>query len=212
MNRLAYISIILLLLLGSCKRHEILNQEFIFCESTINNVQYKDASTFEELLGYQALPFTTKERFFIGYDTIAYLQFKLVNINDPNDFYYLFGGITYPKNEEFPLLNKEYIIKYNQDFETDKFVAFEFEHYLNEQRKNNPNILPFGTILLEKNKGWGYKNDYISLKGKMTFESYNAKHHKYKGQFQLYKEADNLGLKDYAIIGQFDVVVKGSNK
>lgn len=86
MNRLLYISIILLMSLGSCKRHEILNQEFIFCEATINNVQYKDASTFKELLGYQALPFATKERFFIGYDTIAYLQFKLVNNNDPNDF------------------------------------------------------------------------------------------------------------------------------
>ena len=157
MNRLLYISIILLMSLGSCKRHEILNQEFIFCEATINNVQYKDASTFKELLGYQALPFATKERFFIGYDTIAYLQFKLVNNNDPNDFYYLFGGITYPKNEEFPLLNKEYIIKYNQNFETDKFIAVELEHYLYEQRKNNPNILPFGVILLEKDKGLGDK-------------------------------------------------------
>jgi len=212
MNRLLYISIIFLMSLGSCKRHEILNQEFRFCEATINNVQYKDASTFKELLGYQALPFATKERFFIGYDTIAYLQFKLVNNNDSNDFYYLFGGITYPKNEGFPLLNKEYIIKYNQDFETDKFIAVELEHYLYEQRKNNPNILPFGVILLEKDKGLGYKNDYISLKGSMIFESYNTKNNKYQGHFQLYKKADDLGYKDYAIIGQFDVVVKGSNK
>lgn len=122
------------------------------------------------------------------------------------------GGITYPKNEEFPLLNKEYIIKYNQDFETDKFIAVELEHYLYEQRKNNPNILPFGVILLEKDKGLGDKNDYISLNGNMIFESYNTKNNKYQGHFQLYKKADDLGFKDYAIMGQFDVVVKGSNK
>ncbi|MDC2222803.1 hypothetical protein [Bacteroides thetaiotaomicron] len=211
MIRLLYISITLLLLLGSCKRHEILNQEFIFCEATINDVQYKDASTFGELLGYQTLPFATKERFFIERDTIAYLQFKLVNGNDPNDFYYLFGGITYPENEKFPLLNKEYVIKYSQEFETDKSAAIEFEHYLYEQRRNNPSSLPFGVIMLEENKYWAM-NDYISLKGSVTFESYNAKNNKYQGYFQLYKEADELGIKDYVIIGQFDVLVKGSNK
>ena len=46
----------------------------------------------------------------------------------------------------------------------------------------------------------------------MIFESYNTKNNKYQGHFQLYKKTDDLGFKDYAIIGQFDVVVKGSNK
>lgn len=66
MIRLLYISITLLLLLGSCKRHEILNQEFIFCEATINDVQYKDASTFGELLGYQTLPLQQKSVFLLN--------------------------------------------------------------------------------------------------------------------------------------------------
>jgi hypothetical protein len=211
MIRLLYISITLLLLLGSCKRYDILNQEFIFCEATINGAQYKDTSTFKELLGFQALPFGAKQRFFIARDTIAYLQFKLVNINDPNDLYYLFGGIAYPENEKFPLLNKEYVIKYNQEFETDKSAAMEFEHYLYEQRRNNSSSLPFGVIILEKSKLWTM-NDYISLKGGLTFESYNARNNKYQGHFQLYKEADELGIKDYIIIGQFDLSVKGSNE
>lgn len=207
MIRLLYFSITLILFLTGCKRDDILHKEFKFCEATINGIQYKDASTFGEMLGgFVVSPFGLNERFFIGIDTIAYLQFELENENDSNDLYNLFGGIAYPENVKFPLLNKEYTIRYNQKFETDKSTAMKFGFYLYEQRKNNPGSLPLGIIILEKFNLWSM-NDYISLKGSVTFDSYNKRNKKYQGHFQLYKEAHELGVQDYVINGRFDVSV-----
>lgn len=199
--RLLCIAFLFQTLLGSCQWHDILDSEFIFCEATKNGISYKDASTVRKSLGYERLPFARKKRFFIGYDSVAYLQFRLTNINIPDDCLYLFGGIVYPENEKFPLLNKEYIIKYNQEFETNKSAAYNFAEYLYEQRKNNKNSLPIGIILLNEENG-EYTN---SLEGKLIFNSYNSKNHTYQGYFQLYREDREFGYRNYTIIGQFDV-------
>lgn len=211
-SRFTTVLILLLsLLLTSCHRHDILEDKRVFCEATINGIRYKDNPTVRELLGPVALPFGTKERFLIGSDTIAYFQFELRNINKQEDFCYLLGGIAFSKYEKFPLLNKKYIIKYDQESEPDRASAYTKLFYLHEQRVNMPDSLPFGITLLEgRDKNGAWMRNYVSLKGSLIFESYNSKKNKYQGSFLLYKDCNETEDKSYEIIGKFDVSIKGN--
>ena len=203
------IMLLLQILLGSCQKHDILESKLLFCEAAINGVTHKDAPTVRESLGiYSGLPFALKQRCFVTRDTIAYLQFKLTNDDNPNDYCYLFGGIAFSKNETFPLLNKEYRIEYHQEFETDRRAADNFNNYLYDQREKAPDSLPLGIFFLkDKDKDGEWKDCYVSLQGVLEFESFNSKNGKYQGRFLLYRKNNESEIGDYTITGRCDVDV-----
>lgn len=196
-----------LTLFSSCKRHDILESKHFFCETMINGILYNDSPTLRELLGQIGYPFSTKERILVNNkDAIAHLQFKLVNSNNKEDFCYLYGGIAFSKDEKFPLLNKEYTINYNHDFETDKLSDLIEYDYLYNQRKKALGTLPIGLILLKyKDKNGEWMEHEISLKGKLIFKSYNSKNHKYKGSFRLHRDSYEGDEREFKISGEFNV-------
>jgi len=191
-----------------CKQDDKLDSKHYFCESKINGISYNDFSTLRELSEEEvSYPFSANERITVNNKkAIAHLQFKLGNENNKEDSCQLYGGIAFPKGEKFPLLNKEYTINYNHDFETDKLSDLIEYDYLYNQRKKALGTLPIGLILLKyKDKNGEWMEHEISLKGKLIFKSYNSKNHKYKGSFRLHRDSYEGDEREFKISGEFNV-------
>ena len=112
------LGLIMICALSGCEKHDILDTRTTYCTVFINGEEYKDAPTLREQLGRNGYPNSTKERIFIrkNQGNIAYLQFLLAD-NEDKKCYYLFGGIPFPEGESFPLLNKEYSLRYHPEFD-----------------------------------------------------------------------------------------------
>lgn len=202
--------------LVSCKK-DILEAEQVFCRASINGTSYKDVVKVKEVFGgYNWLPLGASYRFFIGTDTVAYLQFKLKDINNEDDCRFLFGGIVFQKGEEFPLLSKEYAISYDPNLEiSERDIEFTFVRgcYLSGLRSDGATALPYGVMLLldKDDSGTHFRDKYISLQGSVVFERYDAKTKKYTGSFRLRKTASDDG-KSYEITGNFDTNLEKYNE
>lgn len=206
---LALAALIVAMTFTSCHK-DLLEIETVFCRASINGTSYRDAVKVKEVLGgVVTLPLGSSYRFFIGTDTVAYIQFKLKDANNEDDCRFLAGGIAFPKNEEFPALNKEYAISYDSNLEIDRGS---FEHiftrgnYLSRLRSEATTPQPYGVMLLydKDDSGTQFRNEYISLSGSIVFERYDAKTQKYAGSFKLHKAA-NVDVKEYDITGNFNV-------
>ena len=107
MNKIFCVLALMVVMLSSCEKNNILDIKTTYCTATINGEEYKDVTTVREELGRRGYPFATKERIFIGTsNNLAYIQFQLSDANG-KICYYLFGGIPFGKEENFPILNKE---------------------------------------------------------------------------------------------------------
>ena len=118
------LGLIMTSVLAGCEKHDIMDIQTTYCKVIINGEEYKDAPTLREELGRHGYPKSTKERIFIypNQENIAYLQFLLTDRNDKM-CYYLFGGIPFPEGETFPLLNKEYSLRYHPEFDMTSIPA-----------------------------------------------------------------------------------------
>ena len=118
------LGLIMICALAGCEKHDILDTRTTYCTIFINGEEYKDAPTLREQLRRNGYPNSTKERIFIrkNQGNIAYLQFLLAD-NDDKKCYYLFGGIPFPEGESFPLLNKEYSLRYHPEFDMTSIPA-----------------------------------------------------------------------------------------
>ena len=110
MNKIVCVLALMVVMLSSCEKINILDIKTTYCTATINGEEYKDVTTVREELGRRGYPFATNGRIFIGTsNNLAYIQFQLSDANG-KICYYLFGGIPFGKEENFPILNKEYHI------------------------------------------------------------------------------------------------------
>ena len=187
--------------LEGCDKHDILDTRTTYCKVLINGKEYKDAPTLREQLGRNGYPYSTrKERIFIrkNQGNIAYLQFLLAN-NDDQKCYYLFGGIPFPEEETFPLLNKEYSLHHNPEFDTTDIPVDKITKDYIQSSGNQA-----GIMFIQKH--YEISNELINplypLSGTIIFTEYNSKNQKYKGTWHM-----KDGNKNDEIIGEFNSTV-----
>ena len=91
MNKIVCVLALMVVMLSSCEKINILDIKTTYCTATINGEEYKDVTTVREELGRRGYPFATKGRIFIGTNNnLAYIQFQLSDANG-KICYYLFG-------------------------------------------------------------------------------------------------------------------------
>ena len=186
--------------LAGCEKHYILDIQTTYCKVIINGEEYKDAPTLREELGRHGYPKSTKERIFIypNQENIAYLQFLLTDRNDKM-CYYLFGGIPFPEGETFPLLNKEYSLRYHPEFDMTSIPAGRITKDYIQSSGNQA-----GIMFVQKH--YEMSNELINplypLSGTIVFTEYNPKNKKYKGTWHM-----KNGNENYEITGEFNSTV-----
>ena len=195
------LGLIIICALTGCEKHNILDTRTTYCKVLINGKEYKDAPTLREQLGKNGYPYSsTKERIFIRKDqgNIAYLQFLLTD-NDDKKCYYLFGGIPFPEKETFPLLNKEYSLHHNPEFDTTDIPVDKITKDYIQSSGNQA-----GIMFIQKH--YEISNEIINplypLSGTIIFTEYNSKNQKYKGTWHM-----KDGNKNDEIIGEFNSTV-----
>lgn len=195
------LGLIIICALTGCEKHNILDTRTTYCKVLINGKEYKDAPTLREQLGKNGYPYSsTKERIFIRKDqgNIAYLQFLLTD-NDDKKCYYLFGGIPFPEKETFPLLNKEYSLHHNPEFDTTDIPVDKITKDYIQSSGNQA-----GIMFIQKH--YEISNELINplypLSGTIIFTEYNSKNQKYKGTWHM-----KDGNKNDEIIGEFNSTV-----
>ena len=195
------LGLIMIFALEGCDKHDILDTRTTYCKVLINGKEYKDAPTLREQLGKNGYPYSsTKERIFIRKDqgNIAYLQFLLTD-NDDKKCYYLFGGIPFPEKETFPLLNKEYSLHHNPEFDTTDIPVDKITKDYIQSSGNQA-----GIMFIQKH--YEISNELINplypLSGTIIFTEYNSKNQKYKGTWHM-----KDGNKNDEIIGEFNSTV-----
>ena len=186
--------------MAGCEKHDILDTRTTYCTIFINGEEYKDAPTLREELGRNGYPNSTKERIFIrkNQGNIAYLQFLLAD-NDDKKCYYLFGGIPFPEGESFPLLNKEYSLRYHPEFDITSIPAGRItENYI--QSFGNQ----AGIMFVQKHYEMSHEliNPLYPLSGTIIFTEHNSKNQKYKGTLHM-----KNGNTNDEIIGEFNSTV-----
>lgn len=189
---------------SSCEKNNILDIKTTYCTATINGKEYKDAPTVREELGRRGYPFATRERIFINKDkNLAYIQFQLSDANGKM-CYYLFGGIPFGKEENFPILNKEYQIYCHPNFDiSDKPDEKIADDYIEFQVQETSSMYPSGILVLKK------YSDIISsfyefplpLSGIIRFTEYSDANKKYIGNFEL-QSNDGIDGYHYEIKGE----------
>lgn len=194
---------------SSCEKNNILDIKTTYCKAIINGEEYKDAPTLREELGRRGYPFATKERVYIGKNNnLAYIQFQLSDANGKM-CYYLFGGIPFGKEENFPILKKEYQIYCHPSFDiSDRPTEKIASDYMEFQTKESSSMYPSGILVLKK------YSDIISssyempspLSGTLIFTEYDKTNHKYSGSFTL-QNMESSGSLSYNVKGEFRVVV-----
>lgn len=186
--------------LAGCEKHDIMDIQTTYCKVIINGEEYKDAPTLREELGRHGYPKSTKERIFIypNQENIAYLQFLLTDRNDKM-CYYLFGGIPFPEGETFPLLNKEYSLRYHPEFDMTSIPAGRITKDYIQSSGNQA-----GIMFVQKH--YEMSNELINplypLSGTIVFTEYNPKNKKYKGTWHM-----KNGNENYEITGEFNSTV-----
>ncbi len=199
------------LAVSSCEKINILDIKTTYCTATINGQEYKDAPTVREELGRRGYPFATRGRIFINKDkNLAYIQFQLSDA-DGKMCYYLFGGIPFGKEENFPILNKEYQIYCHPSFDiSDKLDERIADDYMEFQVQETSSMYPSGILVLKK------YSDIISsfyefplplpLQGTLKFTDYNETNQRYKGNFDVHSLNVPSGSK-YDVKGELNTRV-----
>lgn len=213
MRKIVFAYILFQVLFVSCKKINWDSENFL-CGATINGSTYKDVTTlYKDLFEGVFMPFNDKVRTQIERDSIAYLQFRLVNSQNQEDCFYLYGGIAFDKNEVFPQVNKNYDISYESKFNSHwMFKIDELHSYLVENRDKGTVMLPFGIMMIKDYKAPGvecYGN--FSLSGTLVFDSYNPKTRKCVGHFKLTNEHVDGVNRTYTIEGQFNTELCNRN-
>ena len=194
------LGLIMICALAGCEKHNILDIRTTYCTVLINGEEYKDAPTLREQLGRNGYPNSTKERIFIrkNQGNIAYLQFLLAD-NDDKKCYYLFGGIPFPKGETFPLLNKEYPLRYHPELDitsipVDRITKDYIQSFGNQA----------GIMFVQKHYEMSHEliNPLYPLSGTIIFTEHNSKNQKYKGTLHM-----KNGNTNDEIIGEFNSTV-----
>ena len=191
------LGLIMTSVLAGCEKHDIMDIQTTYCKVIINGEEYKDAPTLREELGRHGYPKSTKERIFIypNQENIAYLQFLLTDRNDKM-CYYLFGGIPFPEGETFPLLNKEYSLRYHPEFDMTSIPAGRITKDYIQSSGNQA-----GIMFVQKH--YEMSNELINplypLSGTIVFTEYNPKNKKYKGTWHM-----KNGNENYEITGEFN--------
>ena len=194
------LGLIMTSVLAGCEKHDIMDIQTTYCKVIINGEEYKDAPTLREELGRHGYPKSTKERIFIypNQENIAYLQFLLTDRNDKM-CYYLFGGIPFPEGETFPLLNKEYSLRYHPEFDMTSIPAGRITKDYIQSSGNQA-----GIMFVQKH--YEMSNELINplypLLGTIVFTEYNPKNKKYKGTWHM-----KNGNENYEITGEFNSTV-----
>ena len=194
------LGLIMICALAGCEKHNILDIRTTYCTVFINGEEYIDAPTLREQLGRNGYPNSTKERIFIrkNQGNIAYLQFLLAD-NDDKKCYYLFGGIPFPEGESFPLLNKEYSLRYHPEFD---ITSIPIDRITKDYIQSSGNQA--GIMFIQKH--YEISNELINplypLSGTIIFTEYNSKNQKYKGTWHM-----KDGNKNDEIIGEFNSTV-----
>lgn len=209
MNKIFCVLALMVVMLSSCEKINILDIKTTYCTATINGEEYKDVTTVREELGRRGYPFATNARIFIGTsNNLAYIQFQLSDANG-KICYYLFGGIPFGKEENFPILNKEYHIYCHPCFDiSDKPAEKIADNYMEFQAKETSSMYPSGILVLKK------YSDIISssyempcpLSGIMKFTEYNDAKKKYSGNFVL-QSNDGIDGNHYEIKGELKSTV-----
>jgi hypothetical protein len=190
------LGLIMTSVLAGCEKHDIMDIQTTYCKVIINGEEYKDAPTLKEF-GRHGYPKSTKERIFIypNQENIAYLQFLLTDRNDKM-CYYLFGGIPFPEGETFPLLNKEYSLRYHPEFDMTSIPAGRITKDYIQSSGNQA-----GIMFVQKH--YEMSNELINplypLSGTIVFTEYNPKNKKYKGTWHM-----KNGNENYEITGEFN--------
>ena len=194
------LGLIMICALAGCEKHDILDTRTTYCTIFINGEEYKDAPTLREELGRNGYPNSTKERIFIrkNQGNIAYLQFLLAD-NDDKKCYYLFGGIPFPEGETFPLLNKEYPLRYHPELDitsipVDRITKDYIQSFGNQA----------GIMFVQKHYEMSHEliNPLYPLSGTIIFTEHNSKNQKYKGTLHM-----KNGNTNDEIIGEFNSTV-----
>ena len=187
--------------LVGCEKHDIMDARTTYCKVLINGEEYKDAPTLREQLGRRGYPNSTKERIFIyrNQENIAYLQFLLTDNNDKK-CYYLFGGIPFPEGETFPLLNKEYSLRYHPEFDMTSIPVDRITKDYIQSFDNQDGIMFIKKHYKLSNE---FANSLCPLSGTIIFTEYNPKNKKYKGTWHM-KSIDKDGDENYEIVGEFN--------
>lgn len=195
------LGLIMTSVLAGCEKHDIMEIRTTFCKVLINGEEYKDAPTLREQLGTHGYPDPIKERIFIyrNQENIAYLQFLLTDNND-NRCYYLFGGIPFPEGEDFPVLNKEYSLVHNPDFDMTEITAGRItKDYIHSSGNQN------GIMFIQKH--YEMSNELFDplhpLSGSIVFTEYNPKNTKYKGTWHM-RSMGKDGGEEFEITGEFN--------
>lgn len=195
------LGVIIISALAGCEKHDIMDARTTYCKVLINGEEYKDAPTLREQLGRYGYPNSTKERIFIyrNQENIAYLQFLLTDNNDKK-CYYLFGGIPFPEGETFPILNKEYSLRYHPEFDMTSIPVDRITKDYIESFDNQDGIMFIKKHYELSNE---FANSLCPLSGTIIFTEYNPKNKKYKGTWQM-KSIDKDGDENYEIVGEFN--------
>ena len=195
------LGVIIISALAGCEKHDIMDARTTYCKVLINGEEYKDAPTLREQLGRHGYPNSTKERIFIyrNQENIAYLQFLLTDNNDKK-CYYLFGGIPFPEGETFPLLNKEYSLRYHPEFDMTSIPVDRITKDYIESFDNQDGIMFIKKHYKLSNE---FANSLCPLSGTIIFTEYNPKNKKYKGTWHM-KSIDKDGDENYEIVGEFN--------
>ena len=195
------LGLIMIFALEGCDKHDILDIQTTYCTVFINGEEYKDAPTLREQLGRNGYPYSsTKERIFIRKDqgNIAYQQFLLAD-NDDKKCYYLFGGIPFPEGETFPLLNKEYPLRYHPELD---ITSIPVDRITKDYIQSSGNQV--GIMFVQKH--YEMSNELINplypLSGTIIFTEHNSKNQKYKGTLHM-----KNGNTNDEIIGEFNSTV-----
>lgn len=191
MKRIIHYYAIVMLLLSSCDKQDILETRFHYADATINGYTFTDEHMLKQT-GYDFfLPFTSANRFSLTDDGLALMQFKFVRKDNPSDEIYLFGGMTIPESESFPELNRTYEINPDINFIPNKDMSYYSEYVQNYLlNKLDPTSL-CGIFMMIHYKNTDLAYSYsTSLGGTITFNSYNSKKGEYSGSFNFLSEDD----------------------
>lgn len=197
------IGIVLLyaMIMVGCKKVEIMNQKTQYGEATVNGIVLYDYTTVEEQLANSLAPqFMPLADFIINRNDISYLQTTLrkEDEDNPNSFWFILIGI--PADDEFPVLNKEYNIVFNENVNYGSLHR-SFEYTRELERLSNTGIedLSIGIAGLRTPDS---ENELIPLTGKIIFYKHDAKTGIYYTNYTL-KSLDDSDNDSYLIEGEF---------
>lgn len=177
----------------------------VYCQANINGDNYRDYFSLQDAF-LPVQPTLTlmpnSNRLGVVNDSIFAFQFALRN--DTNKVL-LVGAFIIPQNENFPVLNKEYLLTKNEKYDEDRTTDYHLMHFLGQVNNSGERINGIAAF-------FDYSKYYLlttSIDGYVTFDRYDRQSNKLEGN--IYLDSQGKLSISYTVKAHFSDILTSHN-